>query len=106
MGGRTAQRCIRACIGEPGLLTAHRFTLAQMGAHALDSQGRDPHTPTGVYWGGHGLLALEVFGADTKSNRRKIRRALVDLEERKLIRVYDPNEGGRKAYQLLPENPP
>jgi len=105
MGTRLWRRCLAATYGEPGLPTVARFTLACMGGHALDSAGRNAADPIGVYWLGHGLLALEVFGTDTPSNRRKIRRHIAELESHKLIRIYDRNPGGRVAYELLPENP-
>ena len=82
---------------------AARFTLACMGHHALDSAGKNPADPVGVYWGGHGLLAAEVYGSDTPTYRRKIRAHITDLINRKLVRIYDENPGGRRAYELLPK---
>lgn len=105
MGGRTRKRAVAATVGEERLSVACRFALAQMAEHALDSPGRNSADPVGVYWGGHGLLALEVFGFDTPTTRRHITRIIRELENHKLVRVYDPNVGGRRAYQLLPENP-
>lgn len=105
MGARYRRRCLRATVGEPDLTVAARATLAAMGAHALDSPGKNPADPIGVYWLGHGLLALEIYGADTRNSRREIRRIIADLESRKLIRTYDRLPGARVAYQLLPENP-
>lgn len=103
MGSRYRRRCLEATYGDP-MPTATRATLAAMGAHALDSPGRNTADPVGVYWLGHGLLALEVYGADNRNARREIRRIIGDLESRKLIRIYDRNPGGRVAYQLLPED--
>lgn len=105
MGTRLRRRCLAAMYGEPGLTVAARFTLVCMGDHALDSAGRNAANPVGVYWGGHGLLALEVYGADTRNSRREIRRIIAELETRKLIRIHDRLPGARVAYQLLPLNP-
>jgi hypothetical protein len=103
MGARYRRRCLEATYGDP-MPTATRATLAAMGAHALDSPGRNAADPVGVYWLGHGLLALEIYGADTPTYRRKIRGHIAELELRKLIRIYDRNPGGRVAYQLLPQD--
>lgn len=105
MGSRLRRRCLMATYGEPGLTVAARAVLACMGDHALDTKGRNPADPIGVYWLGHGLLAIEVFGEDMPGTRRNIRRIIAELESRKLIRVYDRLPGARVAYQLLPENP-
>jgi hypothetical protein len=107
MGARLMRRCLEACVAEKDMAAVSRLTLTCMAAHALDSPGRNPADPVGVYWGGHSQLGIEVCGAfaRTTTQRQTIRRAIRDLESRGLIRVYAINPGGRRAYELLPKNP-
>jgi hypothetical protein len=104
MGYRFRRRCREATVGVK-MTVAQRFTLVQMGEHALDSPGKNPEDPVGVYWGGHGQLALEVYGTDTTTTRRRIRENIAALELLNLIRSAPSNPGYNRQYQLLPLNP-
>jgi hypothetical protein len=108
MGSRLVKRALATMAGDEGLGTVARLTLVVMALHSLDSPGRNKADPPGVYWGGHAQLGREVFGEFTRpsTSRRAITRAIRELESRKLIRVYDENVGGNRAYLLFPYDGP
>jgi hypothetical protein len=104
MGSRHMRRVKASLMGEERLPSACRLAMVYMAWHALDGKGRDPEDPSGIYWGGHAELALEIFGATVKpiSRKRMVTKVIRELEIRKLIAPYATTPGGRIAYRLLP----
>jgi len=102
VGMRLAQRALRETVGEDRMPPVERLALVAMALHSLDSPGRNSADPPGVYWGGHTQLAREVYGDGNDSGIRQIRRVIRNLENRKLIRIYDANVGANRAYELFP----
>lgn len=81
-----------------------RFQLVIMANHALDRPRGD--NPARVYWGGHRLLATEIYGphewGQNAGARTGIKRAIRELLKAGLIRVYVDTPGGVTAYEILP----
>lgn len=107
MGSRLVLRVLAVCAAEKGLGAVPRLTLVCMAMHALDGAGRNTADPPWTYWGGHPPLAREVFGVHIKptTGTRAITRAIRELESHQLLRILEPNPGGRIPYLLLPDDP-
>jgi len=81
-----------------------RLVLILMAAHALDKPKADK--PARIYWGGHRLLAIEIYGphewGPNAYGRKEIKRAIRELHKHGLIAVHTQQPGGSTAYELLP----